>query len=134
MPITFVPHPGTVLICDYRTGFVPPEMVKRRPVVVVGLTSGRRNGPYVVVPLSTNAPHVVEPFTVRIPAGRYPFFWSSRDIWAKCDMLAAVASHRLDRLRADGKWSAPIVERSDFRAIQRGVLHALGLSALTRWL
>ena len=35
MPITFHPSPGTVLICDFTTGFQPPEMVKRRHVVVV---------------------------------------------------------------------------------------------------
>ena len=30
MPITFHPHAGVVLICDFSTGFQPPEMVKRR--------------------------------------------------------------------------------------------------------
>ncbi len=118
-------------MCDYRTGFVPPEMVKRRPVVVVSPTSGRRLGPYVVVPLSTTAPRVVELFHVRIPAGRYLFFRSSLDVWAKCDVLAAVAPVRLDRLRSNGRWSAPKIDSGDLRSIQRGVLHALGLSALT---
>jgi len=131
MPITFAPHPGTVLMCDYGTGFVPPEMVKRRPVVVVSPTTGRRLGPYLVVPLSTTVPRVVELFHVRIPAGRYGFLRSPLDVWAKCDTLAAVAPARLDRLRADGRWSAPTIEIGDFHAIQRGVLHALGLGRLT---
>ena len=42
MPITFHPHPGTVLICDFFTGFQPPEMVKRRHVVVVSPRRRRR--------------------------------------------------------------------------------------------
>jgi len=29
MPITF--HPGTVLICDFSTGFQPPEMLLSYP-------------------------------------------------------------------------------------------------------
>jgi hypothetical protein len=28
MPLTFHPKPGTIVICDYSTGFRPPEMVK----------------------------------------------------------------------------------------------------------
>jgi mRNA interferase MazF len=31
MPLKFHPEPGTILICDYTTGFIAPEMVKRRP-------------------------------------------------------------------------------------------------------
>jgi mRNA interferase MazF len=131
MPITFAPRPGTVLLCDYRTGFVPPEMVKRRPVVVVGPTVGRRYRPYLVVPFSTATPRVVEPFTVVIPAGRYAFFRSSLNVWAKCDMLTAVAPWRLDRLRDFGGGTPPMVQPSDLRAIQRGILYALGLPELT---
>jgi mRNA interferase MazF len=117
-------------MCDYRTAFVPPEMVKRRPVVVLAPTWRRHRGPYVVVPLSTSAPRVPELFDVHVPAERYSFFRSPLDVWAKCDMLAAVAPVRLDRLRHDRRWRAPMIEGGDFRAIQRGVLHALGLSAL----
>ena len=40
-------------MCDFRTGFKPPEMVKMRPVVVV---SGKRTGVGTVVPLSATAP------------------------------------------------------------------------------
>jgi uncharacterized protein YifN (PemK superfamily) len=130
MPITFAPRPGTVLMCDYRTGFVPPEMVKRRPVVVVAPAWRGPHGPFLVVPLSTTAPRPVKLFHVRIPAGRYAFLSPSLDVWAKCDVLAAVAPARLGRLHWSGL-RAPTIEPEDFRSIQRGVLHALGLSALT---
>ena len=117
-------------MCDYRTGFVPPEMVKRRPVVVVAVHSHRR-GPYVVVPFSTAAPRAVELFHIRIPAGRYSFLSSTLDVWAKCDVMAAVAPGRLDRFYWRGRSAAPMIASGDFRSIQRGVLHALGLSLLT---
>ena len=35
MPLTFHPDPGTLLVCNFDTGFIPPEMVKRRLVVVI---------------------------------------------------------------------------------------------------
>ena len=35
MALNFHPEPGMVLICDFTTGFRVPEIVKRRPVVVI---------------------------------------------------------------------------------------------------
>ncbi len=57
MPITFVPNAGDVLMCDFTTGFQPPEMVKVRKVVVLSARS-RKTMPntYLVVPLSKTVP------------------------------------------------------------------------------
>lgn len=35
MALTFHPKPGAILVCDYDTGFVPPEMVKKRLCIVI---------------------------------------------------------------------------------------------------
>ena len=35
MTLPYFPRRGEVLICDFDSGFLPPEMVKKRPVVVV---------------------------------------------------------------------------------------------------
>jgi uncharacterized protein YifN (PemK superfamily) len=35
MPIKFIPAQGMVLMCDFDSGFVPPEITKVRHVVVV---------------------------------------------------------------------------------------------------
>ena len=35
MTLGFHPNAGDIVICDYATGFKPPEMVKVRPVVVI---------------------------------------------------------------------------------------------------
>ena len=53
MPIRFPPVPGQVLLCDYDTGFRPPEMVKKRLAVVVSPRLPYRDGLCTVVPLST---------------------------------------------------------------------------------
>lgn len=129
MPISFHPKPGTVLICDFSTGFQPPEMVKRRPVVVVSPRYRRRTGLCLVVPFSTAVPQPPEAFHHRIAAGRYPFLSAAKSSWAKCDMLTCVAFHRLDRLLLQGKHIAPSLEPEDFSAIRRGVLRALGFPA-----
>jgi mRNA interferase MazF len=131
MPITFGPHQGTVLICDFRTGFVPPEMVKRRPVVVIAPRAGTQKPLYIVVPFSTVAPLDIKRFHIRLPAGKYWFLNRMIDTWAKCDTLTSVAHTRLDRMFVNGRWITPTLSDGDFRAIQSGVLHALGLSRLT---
>ena len=125
MPITFHPHPGEVLICDFSTGFRPPEMVKRRHVVVVSPRRRHHSGLCLVVPFSTVAPEPIEAFHHLIPVGAYPFFHPRRDVWAKGDMLTCVAFRRLDRVLLNGHYVAPSLRPDDFTAIQRAVLAAL---------
>ena len=56
MSIRFPVAPGTVLLCDYSSGFRPPEMVKRRPPVVISPRLPHRDGPCTVVLLSGSPP------------------------------------------------------------------------------
>ncbi len=71
MPLTFSPRPGEIVICDFSTGFRPPEMVKVRPVVVI--SPRRRTSQLVtVVPLSTTPPDPVEPLALPVAAGGLP--------------------------------------------------------------
>lgn len=96
VPLTFHPPPGTIVICDFSTGFRPPEMVKVRPVVVI--SPRRRTGQLAtVVPLSSTPPLPVEPWHYRLPPGAYPPARGA--IWVKGDMVATVALDRLDRVR-----------------------------------
>jgi mRNA interferase MazF len=125
MPITFHPHPGTVLICDFSSGFQPPEMVKRRHVVVVSPRRRHHSGPCLVVPFSTVAPDPIEAFHHLIPVGAYPFFHPQRDVRAKGDMLTFVAFRPLDRVLLNGRHVAPCLQPDDFTAIQRAIPAAL---------
>ena len=129
MPLTFHPGPGAIVICDFSTGFQPPEMVKVRPVVVI---SPRRRSVQLVtvVPLSSVAPVPVEPWHYPLPAGAYP---PARGvIWAKCDMVATVGLARLDRVKAkiQGRRVYQTFQISDaaLAAILAGVRAALGLT------
>lgn len=99
MPLTFHPSRGAIVICDYSTGFQPPEMVKVRPVVVI---SPRRRSTQlaIVVPISSVAPCPIEPWHCQLPIGAYPP--ARGPMWVKADMIATVALTRLDRVKVKG--------------------------------
>lgn len=97
MPIQFHPKPGTILLCDFSTGFMPPEMVKRRPVLVVSPTITGRPFLCTVVCLSTTTPTPQLPFhmKIRLPEPLPPNL-SNENVWVKGDMIYAVSFKRLD--------------------------------------
>jgi mRNA interferase MazF len=129
VPINFHPKRGTVLMCDFTTGFQAPEMVKRRHVVVVAPRYRRHTGLRLVVPFSTVAPYEIEPHHYEIPAGTYDFFDPAKSTWAKCDMLTCVCFERLDRVLLYNRYQTPLLKEKDLRAIQLGVSKALQLDA-----
>lgn len=78
MPLSYYPSPGEIVLCDYATGFIPPEMVKLRPVVIVSPRLRKRGDLVAVVPLSTTAPNPAEPpALLRHRAWRLPLHWGS---------------------------------------------------------
>jgi mRNA interferase MazF len=91
-PIAFVPKLGAMLLCDFSTGFRPPEMVKRRPVVVMS-PSSRKRRTCIVVPASTVAPIHHMSLAVALHTTNYPFL--DRSTWLKCDMITTVSHERL---------------------------------------
>jgi mRNA interferase MazF len=126
MAIKFIPSTGMVLMCNFDTGFVPPEMTKIRHVVIISPRYRRYNGTCLVVPFSTVAPNPVEPFHYRIPANKYTFFKKDTDIWVKGDLVSHIAVSRLDRVLCDGKYSSPSLNPDDLKCIQLAVWNALG--------
>lgn len=135
MPIQFPVARSTILLCDYNTGFREPEMVKRRPVVVVSHRLPRRDGLCTVVPLSTTpppAPGLAYVHELNLnPALPDPF--GKPLMWVKADMLATVSFGRLDLFRTarlpDGKrkYLHPKVPATDMAAIERCICVALGI-------
>lgn len=126
MAMLYQPRPGNVVICDYR-GFVVPEMVKVRPVVVIA--RNRRNRRLVtVVPLSTTEPDRLEVHHHAL--ARNPLPGRERiSCWAKCDMLTTVSLERLDRYKVGrGQFAVPMLPVADFEAIRRAVAKALDLT------
>ena len=125
MSINFHPKRGTVLICDFNGR--PPEMVKRRHVVVVSPRYRRHTGLCLVVPFSTVEPDEIEPHRYQIPLGRYDFFDPVTPTWAKADVITCVSFERLDRLLLYGRYAAPQLRPDDLLEVQRCVAHAIQL-------
>ena len=130
---------GTILLCDYaRGGFQPPEMVKRRPAIVISPRLPHRDGLCTVVPVSSDRPNHEVDYVVRLefnPPLPEPF--SYRVAWAKCDMLATVGFERLDLFHTardqTGKrrYLHPKLTDTDLEPVKAGVLNAIGFRNLT---
>lgn len=132
-----IKHPvgiRTILLCDYsRGGFQPPEMVKKRPAIVISPRLPHRDGLCTVVPISADQPDHEVDYVVRLelnPPLPEPF--SYKVVWAKCDMLATVGFGRLDFFHTERdhlgrrKYLHPKLPEADFERVKQGVLSALG--------
>jgi uncharacterized protein YifN (PemK superfamily) len=93
--LPFHPSPGDILVCDYTTGFRPPEMVKRRLCVVISPKLKRRTDLASVVPISATCPEQTELWHHRIELVSQS--WGDGPRWIACDMVATVAYDRLSR-------------------------------------
>jgi uncharacterized protein YifN (PemK superfamily) len=82
------------------------------------------------VPLSTLPPSIIEPWHYAIPADKYSFFSAGTVVWVKANMLTHAGFPRLDRVLDRGKWSTPLLDPADFRAIIAAVLAAIDLARL----
>ncbi len=138
MAIKYPVAPGTILLCDYALGgFKEPEMVKRRPAIVVSPRLPHRDHLCTVVPISSS-PGVKElDYIVRLellPSLPKPFDYGVT--WAKCDMLATVSFDRLELFRTErdhtGKrrYLQPKLSDLDILRVRIGILFALGIKAL----
>lgn len=135
MPILYPLPPGTIVLCDYsRGGFQPPEMVKRRPALIISPRLPHRDGLCSVVPLSTTPPPKAVEYVVEInldEAPPEPF--QDTQLWAKCDMVATVSFARLEMFRGprlpggQRKYIKPKLPPDVFLTVQQGVLAGLGL-------
>lgn len=139
MPISFHPKVGTILICNFEPGFAPPEMVKRRPVVVLSPPISVRAGLCTVVPISTGVPAPQMPYHCELNI-QLPPPWDAGPNWLKGDMIAAVGFQRLDLIRmgrdAAGKrtYREETLEPEDLKKVRSCVLNGLGMAHLTKHL
>jgi mRNA interferase MazF len=135
MGIKFPVGVGTVLLCDYgRGGFQPPEMVKRRPAVVISPRLPHRDGLCTVIPLSQDEPEHLLDYVARVEFSEpLPHPFPYRVFWAKCDMIATVSFERLDLFHTDRgengkrKYLHPKMAPTDVVRVRNCVLKAIGM-------
>jgi uncharacterized protein YifN (PemK superfamily) len=123
--ISFAPERGHILICDFDMANVPPEMRKKRRVVVVSPRSHNRARRCVVVPFSGTEPNDMTAAYVAFPVGLYRSL--SVPTWAICSAVAHVSFDRLDRVRVGREFVTEFVDAADLERIARGLRHALGM-------
>ena len=130
--LNFHPKKGTVLCCDFSTGFSPPEMVKVRPVVVVSPKLAGRPDLCTVVPISSVEPVPTLLYHHKMDPNSLTAKLQGTECWAKCDMLYTVGLHRLDRIKEIGVGGKRIyvtgtVTDLDMKSIEIAILNGLGL-------
>ncbi len=142
MALQFHPEPGTLLMCDFSSGFLEPEMVKKRPVIVVSPKMKRCSGLATVVPLSTVEPTYIEAFHVNLDniyLPQTPYF-QERSSWIKCDMIYRVGFHRLNLIQTGKNPQGKRLYFKDrlpaevLRQVNEGILHSLNLGQLAQHL
>lgn len=103
MALRYPPKVGEIYMCEFPPCLSPPEMVKKRPVIIVA--PPRKGGPDLVtlVPISMTDPEPVEPYHAEIPKTDLPKpLWGKNGTrWAKCDMLYTLNVSRLELARTD---------------------------------
>ena len=126
MPITFFPKAGMILSCDFE-GYKHPEIVKKRPVVIVSPNHLSRFGLVTVIPLSSTPPNPVCAYHYLLPAS--PFPKSRKASWAKCDMVATVSMLRLDRIQvvSRGPYETYYVSMDVVRELRKRAALSFGL-------
>lgn len=143
MALTFHPNPGTILMCNFDTGFQVPEMTKSRPVIVISPKRKRCSSLCTVVAISTQTPDPIDNWHYQIPKASMPNtpFFQANDSWIKGDMIYRVSFARLDLIkmgkdRATGKriYFQQTLGRGQMKSIYSCVLNALNLEALTQHL
>ncbi|PZM11950.1 type II toxin-antitoxin system PemK/MazF family toxin [Rhizobium tubonense] len=142
MALKFPPQLGLVVICDYATGFRPPEMVKERLAIVVSKRLPNRDGLCTVVPLSTSPSRSEIRYQCQttLPSEAPPPYQGTIK-WAKADMLATVAFDRLslpytgrDKSTGKRKYLQIVLGAEELKKIRVAMLHALDLAILTNHL
>jgi uncharacterized protein YifN (PemK superfamily) len=140
MTIQIHPETGTIVICDF-SGFVAPEMTKRRPAIVISPRLRNRSSLCTVVPLSTTTPTHVMPYHHRLVVEPVlPKPYDEKAHWVKADMLYTVSFERL-YLPFSGKdgsgkriYDVRVIDKADLIKVQQCVLNGIGLTALTEYL
>lgn len=124
MAIIFAPKAGMILMCDF-SGYVVPEIIKKRPVIVISPNHLKRSGLVTVVPLSTTPPNPPEGHHLEI---NNQLKNDGSTHWVKCDMVATVRLTRLDRVKTSKRTFSTIsVSKEQLKQIRECLALSLGI-------
>lgn len=143
MALTYTPKVGEVLECDFGeflqppihpiyNGLIPPEIRKRRMVVVL---NGRLpNGCVLVVPISSkeNKNAADRGIHLFLPTDLFPVtgFYDKRDRWALAECITHVSKDRLNRIKERGMPMATYLPREQVAKIQKAIIKTISAAGL----
>lgn len=133
MTVVSHPTPGTIVRVDLSIGFRPPEMVKRRPAIVLSKPIPGRPLLCSIVPLSTTPPKPVLPHHLLLTLNpALPFPYDAPEAWVKGDIVLTVAFHRLRHLEVRSPagtrvHDVRVLDRDTLARIRECVRAGLGL-------
>jgi len=133
MTVSIHPVPGTIVRVDLSDGFRPPEMVKRRPAIVLSPPIAGRNRLCTIVPLSTKPPNPVLSHHMQLTFDPLlPSPYHEPKMWVKADIVLTVSFHRL-RLLFSGwdhgqrVYDVRVISDEDLEAVRECVRAGIGL-------
>ena len=119
--LSFQPKPGSVVFCDFK-GFIMPEIIKKRPVVII---AKHKHSPELVtvVPISTTAPHVILQHHIEMEEQFCDLYLRGKKSWIKCDLVNTVSLERLHLVKdkQSGSRHAPHVGTIRLNEIKEAV-------------
>ena len=127
------PPPGTIVRVDLSQGFAPPEMVKRRPAIILSPPIPKRMSLCSIVPLSTSDPAPVLPHHLQLAFNPpLPKPYDSPTMWLKGDFVLTISFRRLSLLfsrRQDGQrvYDARQLGEEEMNRVRACVRAGLGL-------
>jgi uncharacterized protein YifN (PemK superfamily) len=128
--LQYQPKEGAIVKCDF-SGYIIPEIVKKRPVIVI--SAHKANAKLVtVVPLSATPPTKIEYYHLELDLSvekNIEPYLSNCKRWFKCDLVYVVSIERMDRYknRFTGKRDTPQVSIRTLRVVKEMVRLANGL-------
>jgi uncharacterized protein YifN (PemK superfamily) len=133
MTVMSHPQPGTIVRVDLSQGFRKPEMVKRRPAIVISPPIPERSQLCTIVPLSTSDPKTVLGHHMKLSLDPpLPHPYDKPEMWVKGDIVLTVAFHRLRLFFShwsDGQrvYDVRVLDDDTFKKVQECVRCGVGL-------
>lgn len=121
------PRAGQIYVCDF-SGFKEPEMVKKRPVIIISPRLAFRSEIAAIVPISLTAPRQELPFCYRLSKNYHPDEPDDLPCWAKADLVMNIGLYRLSPFKVGRRrYAYPTLSPEDLAGVRHAVLCGLGL-------
>jgi mRNA interferase MazF len=134
MALNIHPRPGQILLCGFQElRLKEPEIVKRRPVIVLSPRL-RRPNLCTVLPCSTTPPAPIWPYhyKLQLPSPLPHPHFNYQEMWVKCDLVYTLSYDRLSAFRTPGpggrKYIDVYVSGVQLEDIRQCFLHGQGMA------